>query len=205
MDRDEKRQAVRVIGVTGGVGAGKSRILSLLQEEYQAQVIYADQVAAKLEEPGGQVLQKLAEVFGTGILEEGGRLNREAFAHLIFHDAQALAASDAIIHPQTWREIRKMIRESSHPLIVVEAALFDEKSRETCDTLWYIDTSRENRIARLMAIRGYDREKCQAIMENQPGRDFFLALADVVIDNNGTLKQTRRQIAELLGESGKNR
>lgn len=91
-----------------------------------------------------------------------------------------------------------MVRQSSHPLVVVESALFDEESRKICDELWFVDATKENRAARLMAGRGYTREKCYAIMENQPGREYFLDLADAVIDNNGSMEETSRQVGRLL-------
>ena len=75
-----------------------------------------------------------------------------------------------------------------------------QQSRQLCDTLWYVDASEENRIVRLMENRGYTRERCKNIIRNQPEREAFLALADVVIDNNGTLEETREQIARQLGE-----
>ena len=77
--------------------------------------------------------------------------------------------------------------------------MFDEQSREICHTLWYIDASKENRIRRLMEGRGYTLEKCLDIIKNQRSREEYLALADQVIDNNGTLEEVRRQIARLLG------
>lgn len=208
-----KRNNPPVIGLTGGVGAGKSRILRILEEEYGAAAILADQVAAELEEPGQEGLRLLAEHFGMDILDRDGRLDRNAFARRIFTDPDALAAVNAIIHPMTWQEICRRIqmlktgadgREHpvTPPLIVVEAALFDEKSRSICDQLWYMDVTKENRIRRLMENRGYSREKCLDIMANQPDRQRFLALADEVIDNNGPLEEVEAQLKELLAGLG---
>lgn len=189
---------MKVIGITGGVGAGKSRILSILREEYQADIIQADRVAQELEEPGREGLIRLVEEFSTGILDSRGQLDRGRFADLIFGDPEALLKVNEIIHPLTWEAIRQKVAESQAPLVAVEAALFNENSRELCEELWYIDTSAENRISRLMADRGYSREKCQAIMANQADRQTFLALADVVIDNNGSIEAVRSQIADKL-------
>lgn len=189
---------MKVIGITGGVGAGKSRILAILQEEYDALLIQADEVAKDLEEPGQPGYERLLAVFGPSLLAEDRTIDRHRLAELIFRDPQALEQVNSIIHPLAWAAIKAQIRDSDANLIAVEAALFDRQSREICTELWYVDTSVENRIRRLMKGRGYDREKCCRMMDSQPSREEFLALADRVIDNNGTLAEVRQQIKQIL-------
>ncbi len=191
-----------VLGLTGGVGAGKSRILELFSHDYGAQVIQADIVARKLEDPGQPGLTGLVSLFGTGILQKDGTLDRKGFADRIFGNPEALKRVNALIHPLTWNEIKRQIRESSAELIVVEAALFDERSREVCQYLLYVDTQDEIRIQRLMENRGYSREKCLDIMKNQADRNDFLKLADFVIDNSGSLEESRLQIRRILKKTG---
>ncbi len=191
-----------VLGLTGGVGAGKSRILELFSHDYGAQVIQADLVARKLEDPGQPGLTGLVSLFGTGILQKDGTLDRKGFADRIFGNPEALKRVNALIHPLTWNEIKRQIRESSAELIVVEAALFDERSREVCQYLLYVDTQDEIRIQRLMENRGYSREKCLDIMKNQADRNDFLKLADFVIDNSGSLEESRLQIRRILKQTG---
>ena len=191
-----------VLGLTGGVGAGKSRILELFSKDYGAQVIQADLVARKLEDPGQPGLTGLVSLFGTGILQKDGTLDRKGFADRIFGNPEALKRVNALIHPLTWNEIKRQIRESSAELIVVEAALFDERSREVCQYLLYVDTQDEIRIQRLMENRGYSRGKCLDIMKNQADRSRFLELADFVIDNSGSLEGSRQQIRQILKKTG---
>ncbi len=191
-----------VLGLTGGVGAGKSRILELFSHDYGAQVIQADIVARKLEDPGQPGLTGLVSLFGTGILQKDGTLDRKGFADRIFGNPEALKRVNALIHPLTWNEIKRQIRESSAELIVVEAALFDERSREVCQYLLYVDTQDEIRIQRLKENRGYSREKCLDIMKNQADRNDFLKLADFVIDNSGSLEESRLQIRRILKKTG---
>ena len=191
-----------VLGLTGGVGAGKSRILELFSHDYGAQVIQADLVARKLEDPGQPGLTGLVSLFGTGILQKDGTLDRKGFADRIFGNPEALKRVNALIHPLTWNEIKRQIRESSAELIVVEAALFDERSREVCQYLLYVDTQDEIRIQRLMENRGYSREKCLDIMKNQADQNDFLKLADFVIDNSGSLEESRLQIRRILKKTG---
>ncbi len=227
---------MKVIGITGGVGAGKSRVLALLEEEFGAGIILADEVARQLQEPGQPGFVRLLEYFGDGILGEDGRLDRAGLAARIFRDQEALEAVNRMIHPLVWQTIQKMAADFGRPpaagetvlgdqgagpqgagaspaaggttpggqgtgpqgagvsLVAVESALFDRESRSLCQELWFIDTSDENRISRLMAGRGYTRERCVSIIKNQKSREEFLAFCDVVIDNNGSLDQVRRQI-----------
>jgi len=189
---------MKVIGITGGVGAGKSRILAILQEEYNAWTIQADEVAKALEEPGQPGFEGLLAAFGPSLLTEDQVIDRRRLAELIFRDPQALKQVNEIIHPLTWAAIKAQVRDSDADLIAVEAALFGRQSREICTELWYVDSSVENRIRRLQESRGYDREKCCRMMDSQPSREEFLALVDRVIDNNGTLAQVRQQIKEIL-------
>ncbi len=203
MQKKQTKYPVRVIGLTGGVGSGKSRILELLNTEFGAQVILADDVARKLEEPGKAGFLGLLEAFGDGILAADGTLDRGRFAAQIFKCPADLHRANEIIHPLTWQEIRRQIKESKAPLIAVESALFDETTRKICQELWLIDASEEVRISRLMANRGYSREKCEEIIRSQKSRGDFLRLADAVIENDGTIEQVRAQIAARLHGSEK--
>lgn len=189
-----------VLGITGGVGAGKSRILEILKQEYGARIIQADQVAAVLEAPGEPGLLALTELFGTEILDRDGSLDRKAFARRIFTDEKALDMVNQVIHPMTWKKIQEMLEQEPCPVTAVEAALFNEESRSLCRHLVFIDTSEENRILRLMEGRGYSREKCLDIMKNQPDRAYFLQLSDYVIDNNGSLEAVRSQVRRMMEE-----
>lgn len=189
-----------VLGITGGVGAGKSRILEILKQEYGARIIQADQVAAALEAPGEPGLLALTELFGTEILDRDGSLDRKAFARRIFTDEKALDMVNQVIHPMAWKKIQEMLEQEPCPVTAVEAALFNEESRSLCRHLVFIDTSEENRILRLMEGRGYSREKCLDIMKNQPDRAYFLQLSDYVIDNNGSLEAVRSQVRRMMEE-----
>lgn len=194
---------MKIIGITGGVGAGKSRVLSILREEYQAEIIQADEVAKKLEESGQEGYRRLRKLFGEEILAEDGTIDKKRFASLIFRDQSALRQVNEAIHPLVWNEIKRRAKQSKAPLLAVEAALFDESSKLLCEQLWFVDTSEENRIERLRKNRGYSREKCLDIMARQNDRTFFLQLADVVIDNNGSIEAVRQQIADILKTSAK--
>ncbi|MGL5436653.1 MAG: dephospho-CoA kinase, partial [Lachnospiraceae bacterium] len=131
----EATNTMKVIGITGGIGAGKSRILSILEEEYHAVVILADDVARELQEPGQPGFVQLTRLFGEMILDSDGRINRPLLADIIFHDESRLIQVNGIIHPLTWERIRQMIGTSKAMLVAVESALFDRETQVFCDEI----------------------------------------------------------------------
>lgn len=191
---------MRVIGVTGGVGSGKSEVLRLLKEEFGARLFIADDIAHEVMEPGGEACRRIEEAFGAEYLKPDGSVDRQKMASLIFKDAKALETMNSIVHPAVWKRIENGIQTAPERLVVVEAALFDEEHNRLFDEVWYIYTSRENRISRLMAGRGYSREKCLDIMSSQKSEEEFQAMADRVIDNNQTVEDVKRQIEFILNE-----
>ena len=191
---------MRVIGITGGVGSGKSEVLRLLKEEFGARLFMADDIAHEVMEPGGEACRRIEEAFGAEYLKPDGSVDRQKMASLIFKDAKALETMNSIVHPAVWKRIEDGIQTAPERLVVVEAALFDEEHNRLFDEVWYIYTSRENRISRLMAGRGYSREKCLDIMSSQKSEEEFQAMADRVIDNNQTVEDVKRQIEFILNE-----
>ncbi len=195
----------KVIGVTGGVGSGKSRVLNFLRDEYGADIIVADRVAEELEDIGGSAIKPLTDAFGEVILDEEGRLDRAAFSDLIFSDQAALDKVNAIVHPLTIDEISRRIDRSSSPLTVVEAAVFPDGLKDLCDEIWFVDADEDIRKERLISDRGYSPEKCEDIMNSQASREGFLSFSNKVIDNNGPLEETQRQITSFLTSTGESR
>ncbi len=196
MERKEKR----VIGVTGGVGVGKSTVLSLLQEGWAARIIQADTVARELMEPGGSCFQAVTEAFGAGILGADGAIDRGALAEIVFHSETRRQELNALTHPRVYEEVQARIAAAEETLVVYETALPEEaRLRELCREIWYIYAPEEVRIRRLMASRGYSREKCLNVMHSQKPEEVFRRLADRVIDNGGTPEETRKQLQTALG------
>lgn len=180
-----------VIGMTGGVGAGKSTVLALLQDKYGAGVIQADLVAKELMEPGGSTYEPLLALGGSGLAGSDGRIDKAAMAAWMFGRPERVAEVNAIVHPLVYEEIRRRIRESDRALLIYESALPREaRLRELCREVWYIYAPIETRVERLMKSRGYAREKCLAIMENQIPDEVYRSLSDTVIDNGGDERQT---------------
>lgn len=195
MNKDKKR----IIGITGGVGAGKSSVLDILKHTFGAKVILADLVAHDLMEPGMEGLKRVIDALGTSFLLDDGSVDRKALAEIIFSDTKALETMNSIIHPMVWETIQSEALQCAESLVIVEAAVFDTAPEGLFDEMWYIYTSVENRIQRLMASRGYTREKCLNIINKQDSEAEYRARCGRVIDNNGSAEETKKQIGEILG------
>ena len=144
---------MRIIGVTGGVGAGKSTVLQYLEEAYGALLIQADQVGHEVMEPGEEAYEAILREFGPRVRGADGRIDRKALGTLVFADADKLKRLNAIVHPAVKREILRRIRQAElegRALAVVEAALFlEEKYDAFCQETWYIYTDEQKRRRRL--------------------------------------------------------
>lgn len=189
---------MKVIGVTGGVGAGKSAILSYLEEKYQARVILADQVANILKEPGECCYEAIVRLLGSSILLEDGTINRKRMGQIIFSDNELLQKTNKIIHPAVKSYIIQEMKKASEDGIsffVIEAALLIEDNyREICDELWYIYTREDVRRERLKTSRGYTDEYITNIIKKQLPDAVFKKECDVIIDNSESLEFTKEQI-----------
>ncbi len=189
----------KIIGITGGVGAGKSSVLEVLKHTFGARVILSDLVAHDLMEPGSEGLRRVVAALGDSFMEADGTVNRKALAALIFGDDAALATMNGIIHPMVWEAIREEAASCKESLVIVETALIDTAPDGLLDETWYVYTTKENRIARLMESRGYTREKCESIMEAQISDETYRAICGRVIDNNGGTENIETQLKEILG------
>lgn len=197
---------MRVIGITGGIGSGKSRVLSFLEERFGAIVCQADRVAWKLQEPGEKCYLAITAHFGTGILHADGTLDRASLGQIVFSKEEELLALNEIMHPEVKRSIRKRIEEEEKKgttLFVLEAALLiEEDYGEICDELWYIYTSEPIRRQRLKESRGYSDAKINAIMASQLSEEVFRRECKRVIDNSDRFEETCAQIEEAIEQLG---
>ncbi|MFG6333767.1 MAG: dephospho-CoA kinase [Lachnospiraceae bacterium] len=193
---------MKVIGVTGGVGAGKSTVLRYLEERYRARVIQADQTGHEVMEPEEEAYGRVVAEFGGQILSADGRIDRGVLSGIVFADGEKLKKLNAIVHPAVKKEILKRIAQAAaenEAYTVVEAALFfEEKYDAFCDETWYIYTHEAERRRRLKRSRGYSDERIDQIVRNQKSHEELLKRCDCVIDNNGTAEDTCRQIDKRM-------
>lgn len=193
---------MKIIGVTGGVGAGKSQILDYLEEECSAIIYKADDVARQLQQPGQFVYREILEHFGIEILTKDGELDREKLADIVFKDEAELFYLNQLIHPQVKEYIMNAIEiegDRGTDLFVIEAALLLDDHYDTiCDEMWYIYAEESVRRERLKRFRGYSDEKITEIMNAQRSDRDFREKCDRVIDNSGTFESTVTQIQYML-------
>lgn len=195
---------MKFIGITGGVGAGKSAILDYLKNKPDTKVMLADEIAHELMVPGTQCYDRLKAEFGTeDIYQKDGFFDRIKLAQVIFSDDEKRKKLNGIVHPA----VRKYVigqaayerKEGKIKLLVLEAALLiEEHYDEICDELWYIYTSEENRRIRLKKQRTYSDEKINEIFNSQLTDEKFRKACRVVIDNNGTIEAAEAQIEAAL-------
>lgn len=193
---------MRVIGITGGVGSGKSEVLRYLKEAYGAWVCQMDETAKELQRRGTTCFRRIVEHFGGRVVSAEGELDRAALSVIVFSDERELQALNGIVHPEVIRQVRGDIEEKRAQgleFYVVEAALLPDVGRELCDELWYIYTEEKVRRERLKASRGYTDERITQMIASQPGEARFRSACTAVIDNSGDFEDTKRQIGERLG------
>lgn len=192
------------IGITGGVGAGKTAILSYLEQKPGFRVMVADDIAHRLMRPGTECFSKILRAFGDeDIFEADGSLCSGKVAQVIFSDGTKRGVMNGIVHPAVKEYVLEQVRlereKGELSFLFLEAALLIEEHYDAiCDELWYISTSEDNRRARLKESRGYSEEKIQSIFESQLGEEEYRAACKVVIDNNGTKEESLEQIEKAL-------
>lgn len=194
---------MQVIGLTGGVGSGKSTITHILQEQYGAHIIECDALGHQVLMPEGEAYHPVRRLLGDTILDADGRIDRAKVAGIVFQDEKLLQEMNAIIHPAVIHEVERQIKEKEQEgkcaYVVMETALMIEAGLgRCCDQIWYVYAEEEIRKARLMASRGYTEERIRAVMDRQKSEAEFRSIADVVIDNSGEEAETEQQIKEAL-------
>ncbi len=191
-----------IIGVTGGVGAGKSAVLDYLQEAHGAVIVRLDDVSRSLLDVNGRCYSDAVRLFGDAVVREDGTLDRPMIADRIFSDEGARKALDDLIHPAVKEETLRLIEEGRAQgcgLFVIEAALLIEDNYDAiCDEMWYIYADADTRCRRLASSRGYSAERIRGTMAGQLSDEAFRAHTDLVIDNSGEFDRTKRLIDERI-------
>ena len=187
-----------LVGLTGGIGSGKSTISSLLEGK-GAIIVDADAIVREVQLPGSPVLTELAEKFGSHVLAPDGSLDRQAVANIVFTDPDALKALNAIVHPAVGKEMnRRMIEQrTTDHVVVLDIPLLTENPREGLQGKIVVDVPVEVQVERLVKFRGFDEADARARISRQATREQRLATADFVVDNSGDLADLQPQIDKL--------
>ena len=184
-----------LIGLTGGIGSGKSTVSAGLAER-GAVVVDADAIVRELQEPGTQVFTEMVERFGPGIVAEDGTLDRAAVADLVFGDPDALADLGRIVHPRVGEEIARRLVElaDTDAVVILDVPLLVESGRDDMVGTIVVDLDPEVAVRRLVQHRGFSEEDARSRIARQASREERLAKADFVVDNHGDLDGLGAQI-----------
>ena len=190
-----------LVGLTGGIGAGKSSVSTCLSA-LGAVIVDADAIVRELQQPGEPLVAELAEHFGSGILHSDGSLDRASLAALAFGNTDALADLNHIVHPAVGREMSQRIDEqfATDHVVVLDIPLLAENPRQGLAATIVVDCPVEVAVERLVTMRGFTREDAEARVAHQASREKRLALATHVVHNDGSLDHLRRQIDRLWRE-----
>ncbi|MGH2461582.1 MAG: dephospho-CoA kinase, partial [Chloroflexota bacterium] len=194
----ERRPVKRplVIWLTGNIGCGKSIVARTLAE-LGADVIDADQVAHQVMAPPGPVYDAIVREFGASVVAPDGSLDRRALGRIVFADPAALRLLDSLVHPETTVAIEQSVADTTAEVVVVEAIkLIESGLARICDSVWLVTCSRGQQIARLTTGRGLSVDDAERRIDAQAPASEKLPFATVVIDNSGTIDQTRRRVFE---------
>lgn len=192
---------MHVIGLTGGVGSGKSLAAQILAEERQAELLITDELGHTVMKKGSDCNDKILEHFGRKLMDPAGEIDRNLLAQKVFGSEAERNWLNRLIHPAVIRYVEEYIagRKEQEGVIVLESALlFESGCDRLCDEIWYIFVSEEIRRERLAQSRGYSQEKITAILKRQMTEQEFADRSDVVIRNDGTMQELREQIREKL-------
>ena len=191
-----------IIGVTGGMGAGKSRVLAYLEEKWNARTIRLDDISRELLTRNGLCYEETIHIFGKEIVKPDGDLDRALIAKMIFEDSLLRDRLNALVHPAVKAQVRwiaEEMRQLDAGLLVVEAALLIEGGyKEICDEIWYIYADENVRRERLKESRGYTDERIDGTFATQLTDEAFRARVDFVIDNSGSFEDAARVIDQRI-------
>lgn len=196
---------MKVYGITGGAGTGKSEVIKMLQQNFGGCVIMSDEVARELMQKGNISYQLIVEYFGRDILMDDGEIDRKKLADHVFNNKEALEKLNSMTHPYVKEEIRKLIAEAEASgecrFVALESAILLECGYEDiCDEFWYVYTKPEIRRQRMKETRNYSDENVDSVMRNQQPDEVFFEQCSFVIKNNTTLSDVYAQLKEKLDQ-----
>lgn len=193
----------KVVGLTGGVGSGKTYIAQYAKDTFEVPVIFADEVGHKALLEGTETYQSVLDTFGRDILREDKAIDRKILGGLVFSNKEQLKKLNDLVHPYIHscikEEIERIKRMPDKNCVIVEAAILLESSLvHLCDEIWFVFSDKEVRIQRLYETRGYSQEKIKSVMDAQLSEEEMRMKSNHTIINNGDLKEIHKQLEFLL-------
>lgn len=189
---------IKVIALTGVIGAGKSSVIAILNQLH-IPVIDCDKINEELQQRNEAGYQKIVSTFGTAILTSSKQINKAVLGSLIFHDTEKKKQLEAIMHPLIQQRIRHIIKQLEEPLVVVEVPLLYEIHWENYfDEVWVVACEEEILLERLATQRRVSKEEAKLRLSHQMSQTEKITKADKVLYNNGDREELKKQIIQIL-------
>jgi len=187
----------RIIGITGNIACGKTAVGHMLLAMGAERYIDADAVVHKLYQSGQAIAVKVAEAFGPGVVAANGDIDRKTLGAIVFQDSTAMRCLEEIVHPAVSHALAQELAQVSHTgVVIIDAVkLLEGGSGKFCQSKWMVICPQELEYERLVARNDLNPEEAWVRIKAQPSVDERLPLVDEVIDNSGSLDDTRRQVA----------
>lgn len=197
---------MKVIGITGGIGSGKSLVADILIKKYNAYFINTDRIAKEQMMPQGISYKGVVDYFGKDILNKDGTIDRNKLSKIVFNNKEKLQKLNSLTHPNVLtvviKEIEAKRAEKTVPYCIIETALMIESGYDRiCDEVWYVHCPADLRRKRLKEKRAYTDEKIDAIFESQSKEEDFFKKYNKVIYNDGDIAELDYQIEKLMKNS----
>ena len=193
---------MRIIGITGGIGSGKSCVLNIMEEIYGAVLCQTDVVAHQLQKKGETCYKEIVNVFGVNILTENKEIDRKKLGAIVFNDNDKLKKLNQIVHTAVKKQVKLEIEEARRKqkefFLIESALLMEDHYEELCDELWYIYADERVRRDRLKTSRLMNEEKIDLIIKAQATEETFRKYCHITIDNSGTIENTKEQIEQAV-------
>jgi len=204
MRKPKQNKKKIIIGVTGSFGSGKTTVSSMLKSS-GAYVIDADRIAHSVTRPASKVYWKIIKLFGRGILNQNKVIERRRLGHIVFNDRKKLARLNAVVHPEVIRQMKNKIKSAKHKIIILDVPLLVESGlKNMVDKLIVVKASRDKQIGRIKRKTLLTQNEILKRIKAQVSISDKVRLADFVIDNNTTLKNTRKQVEQIRRKLWKN-
>ena len=195
----------KIIGITGGVGSGKSTVLNFLEKEYGAGILMADKIGHEAFEKDTETYKMIVDHFGKEILDDREEIDHTKLAAIIFINEKEKEYLNNIIHPYVLNRIKSEIENYDNLLIIETALMFETGCDKLCDEVWGVITDTDIRIERLIRDRGYSEEKARSIIRAQLSDEELKEKCTEIIINNTTISNTKNQIKNLFDSCKKTR
>lgn len=193
---------MKVIGITGGIGSGKSTVMDILAKRHGVKLIIADSLGHKSMEKGCATYLRMIEEFGDDILSDTGEIDRRKLSGILFSDDIKLQAQNSIVHPYVRKEIEKQLdiwEKAGEKIAAVESAILVEAGcSDRCDEIWFVTAKTELRINRLTESRGYTEKTAREFISRQKSDEEYIKSCDRIIYNDGDIKNLYKQLEKSV-------